>query len=81
MKQSKKNVLEATWDELSDFEDKEQSNMEIANYALMVIKDEVSDSLDVNLSFNELLSTFHDFFDECRIISKKYNYLKKEYVL
>ena len=40
----------------------------------MAIKDEVSDSLDTNLSFNELLSAFYDLFDECRIMRNKYNY-------
>ena len=47
----------------------------------MAIGDEVSGSLDVNLSFNKLLSAFHDLFDECRIMSKKFNCLKKEHTL
>ena len=33
------------------------------------------------LSFNELLSAFHDLFDECRILSKKFNCLKKEHAI
>ena len=45
----------------------------------MTIRDEVTSSLDINLSFNELLSAFHELFDECRTLSKKYNSLKKEY--
>ena len=44
----------------------------------MTIKDEVTGSLDVNLSLNELLSTFHDLFNDYRIMSKKYNLFEKE---
>ena len=42
-------------------------------------RDEVSSSLDANLSFDELLSTFHDLFDKCKLVSKKYKLLKKEH--
>ena len=47
----------------------------------MAIGDEVSSSLDVNLSFDELLSAFHELFDECRSLSKKYNSLKKDHAI
>ena len=68
----KKKPLKATWDDSSDSEYEEQSNKEIANYVLMAIGDEVSSSLDVNLSF-------HDLFNECTIMSKMFNCLKKEH--
>ena len=45
----------------------------------MAIGDEVSNSIDANLSFDELLSTFHDLFNECKLIIKKYKLLKKEH--
>ena len=45
----------------------------------MAIRDEVTSLLDANLTFDELLSAFHELFDECRILSKKYNSLKKEH--
>ena len=47
----------------------------------MAIGDDVSSSLDVKLSFNELLSAFHELFDECRSLSKKYNSLKKDHAI
>ena len=45
----------------------------------MAIGDEVSNSLDASLSFDELLYAFHDLFDECKLVSKTYKLLKKEY--
>lgn len=45
----------------------------------MAIRDEVSSSLNANLSFDELLSAFHNLFDECKLVSKKYKLLKKEH--
>ena len=45
----------------------------------MAIGEEVTSSIDANLSFDELLNVFHDLFDECKSISKKYKLLKKEH--
>ena len=67
-------------DDSSASEEEEPTNTEqVAHYALMAIGDEVTSSLDTNLSFDELLSDFHELFDEFRILSKKYNSLKKEH--
>ena len=74
----KKKALKVTWDDSSASEEEEPTNIEqVAHYALMIIGDEVSSSLDANLSFDELLSAFHDLFDECKLVSKKYKLLKK----
>ena len=45
----------------------------------MAYGDEVSNSTKAHLSFDELLSTFHDLFDECKLVNKKYKLLKKEH--
>ena len=56
----KKKALKATWDDSSASEEEEPTNTEqVAHYALMAIGDEVSNSIDANLSFDELLSVFH----------------------
>ena len=45
----------------------------------MAIGEEVTNLIDANLSFDELLNTFYDLFDECKIISRKYKLLKREH--
>ena len=45
----------------------------------MAIGEEVMNLIDADLSFDELLNAFHDLFDECKIISRKYKLLKKEH--
>ena len=45
----------------------------------MAIGEEVTNLIDADLSFDELLNAFHDLFDECKIISRKYKLLKKEH--
>ncbi|CAL9078853.1 unnamed protein product [Musa textilis] len=73
----KKKVLKTTWDDLCASKDKEQINKEVANYMLMALDDKVSSSFEANLSFDELLNTFYDLFDEYKLVSKKYKLLKK----
>ena len=45
----------------------------------MAIGDEVTNLIDADLSFDELLNAFHDLFDECKTISRKYKLLKNEH--
>ena len=45
----------------------------------MAIGEEVTNLIDADLSFDELLNAFHDLFDECKIINRKYKLLKKEH--
>ena len=45
----------------------------------MAIGEEVTNFIDADLSFDKLLNAFHDLFDECKIISRKYKLLKKEH--
>ena len=47
----------------------------------MAIGDEVSSSLNATLSFDELLSAFHELFDECSTLSKMYSSLKKKHAI
>ena len=48
---------------------------------LMALGGEVCDLINEDLSFDELSIAFHELFDECRTISKKFNLLKKEHAL
>ncbi|CAL9093950.1 unnamed protein product, partial [Musa textilis] len=77
----KKKALKVTWDDSSSSEDEEASNKEEANFALMALGDEVSELFNEDLSFNELLNAFHELFDECKSISKKFNLLKEHALL
>ena len=45
----------------------------------MALGDEVSNSIEAHLSFDELLNAFHDLFDEYKLVSRKYKLLKKEH--
>ena len=76
---SKKKALKATWDDSSASEEEESNTEQVAHYALMAIGEEVTNLLDADLSFDELLNAFHDLFDECKIINRKYKLLKKEH--
>ena len=76
---SKKKALKATWDDSSASEEEESNTEQVAHYALMAIGDEVTNLIGADLSFDELLNAFHDLFDECKIISRKYKLLKKEH--
>ena len=76
---SKKKALKATWDDSSASEEEESNTEQVAHYALMAIGDEVTNLIDADLSFDELLNAFHDLFDECKTISRKYKLLKKEH--
>ena len=42
----------------------------------MALGEEVYDLTNEDLSFDELSIIFHELFDECRTISKKFNLLK-----
>jgi len=78
-RQQKKKALKVIWDDSSASKEEEPTNTEqVAHYVLMIIGDEVTSSIDANLSLDKLLNAFHDLFDECKIISKKYKLLKKE---
>ena len=70
---SKKKAFKATWDDSSASEEEESNTEQVAHYALMAIGDEVTNLIDADLSFDELLNAFHDLFDECKIISKNIN--------
>ena len=76
---SKKKALKATWDDSSASKEEESNTEQVAHYALMAIGEEVTNLLDADLSFDELLNAFHDLFDECKIINRKYKLLKKEH--
>ena len=72
----KKKPFKATRDESSTSEDEEQTNKgEVVNYALMALNDEISDSNESYLPYDELLKAFHDLFDECKLVGKKYKLL------
>ena len=74
----KKKALKATWDDSSTSKEEEPTITEqVAHYALMAIGEKVINLIDADLSFDELLNAFHDLFDECKIISRKYKLLKK----
>ena len=45
----------------------------------MAIGEEVTDLIDADLPYHELLNAFHELFDECKTISRKYKLLKKEH--
>ena len=63
-RQPKKKALKATWDNSSASEEEEPTNTEqVVHYALMAIGDEVTSSLDANLTFDELSNAFHELFD------------------
>ena len=47
----------------------------------MALGGEVCDLINEDLSFDEFFIAFHELFDKCRTISKKFNLLKKEHVL
>ena len=76
---SKKKALKATWDDSSASEEEESNTEQVAHYALMAIREEVTNLIDADLSFDELLNAFHDLFDECKIISRKYKLLKNKH--
>ena len=48
------------WDESSASEEEESNTEQVAHYALMAIGEEVTNLINVDLSFDELLNTFHD---------------------
>ena len=69
----KKKALKATWDNSSASEDEELTNKdEGANYALMALNDEVSDSIKSHLAYDDLLIAFNDLYDKCKLVDKKY---------
>ena len=74
---SKKKVLKATWDDSSASEEEESNTEQVTHYALMATREEVTNLLDADLSFDELLNAFHDLFDECKVINRKYKLLKR----
>ena len=45
----------------------------------MAIGEKVTNLIDTDLSYHELLNAFHELFDECKTISRKYKLLKKEH--
>ena len=45
----------------------------------MMLNDEVSDSIESYLAYDDLLITFNDLFDECKLVRQKYKMLKKEH--
>ena len=72
-------ALKAKWVDSSASEEEESNTEQVAHYALMAIGEEVTNLIDADLSFDELLNAFHDLFDECKIISRKYKLLNKEH--
>ncbi|CAL9149786.1 unnamed protein product [Musa hybrid cultivar] len=76
---SKKKALKATWDDSSASEEEESNTEQVAHYDLMAIGEEVTNLIDAGLSFDELLNIFHDLFDECKTISRKYKLLKNKH--
>ena len=71
-------MLKATWDNSSASEEEESITEQVAHYALMVFEEEVTDLINADLPYHELLNAFHELFDECKTISRKYKLLKKE---
>ena len=45
----------------------------------MAFEEEVTDLINADLPYHELLNAFHELFDECKTISRKYKLLKKEH--
>ncbi|CAL9120996.1 unnamed protein product [Musa textilis] len=77
----KKKALKAIWDDSSSSEDKEVTNKEVSNFTLMAVGEVVIELFNKDLNFDELSNVFHELFDECRVISRKFNLLKKEHAL
>ena len=75
---SKKKALKAMWDDSIVSEEEESNTEQVAHYALMAFEEEVTDLINADLPYHELLNAFHELFDECKTISKKYKLLKKE---
>ena len=69
---SKNKALKATWDDSSVSEEEESNTEQVAHYALMAIGEEITDLIDADLPYHELLNAFHELFDECKTISRKY---------
>ena len=54
---------------------------EVTNYVLMTFNNEVINSFGTSLLYQELHEVFHDLYDKLQKISKKYNSLKRDYLL
>ena len=45
----------------------------------MAFEEGVTDLINADLPYHDLLNAFHELFDECKTISRKYKLLKKEH--